>query len=415
VSFRAHLASLVAAVACVPSAGAADGAPGRSLAFNPEEVRAIVSHGPWPVPWTPDRSNRVSGSPEAIAFGEQLFFDPRFSSNGAVSCATCHVPERQWTDGRALAIGLEEADRHTPGLLNVRLNRWFGWDGTGDSLWAQSIRPMLDPREMGMSERRIAGIVRFDRDLACRYREVFGAVPSATDDTGITVDAAKALAAFQETLASGRTPFDDFRDALARGDRKAGARYPESAQRGLKLFVGKGRCNLCHFGPNFTNGEFEEIGIPHYTKSRAIDWGRARGIKLMKASRFSRLRGYSDDSTGATAESSRHVELLWRNYGEFRIPSLRNVALTAPYMHNGYLATLRDVVRHYSELDLNRMHLGPELVDSDGAAVDPQIPTLLKPLRLSEQEIDDLVAFLETLTEKKPQSRRASVATPCRP
>ena len=413
---RALVAALAAATFCFQTTGS--GADARAVlpGFSGEELNAILSHGPWPPPRKRDPSNRVSGKREAIEFGERLFFDSRLSANGAVACSTCHIPERHWSDGRALAVGLEEADRHTPSLLNVRLNRWFGWDGAGDSLWAQSLRPMLDPREMGMRAQGVANLIRSDRDLACRYRRTFGAVPSPSDDDAVLVDAGKALAAFQETLAGGRTRFDDFRDALARSDGKAAARYPQSAQRGLKTFVGKGLCTLCHFGPNFSNGEFDEIGIPHYTKTMAIDWGRAQGIKMMLASRFNRLMGYSDDRTGASSESTRHVELAWRNYGEFKVPSLRNVALTAPYMHNGSVATLADVVRHYSELDINRMHLGPELYDSDGAAIDPKIPTMLKPLRLSKEEIDDLVAFLNTLTEKKNTPiRHAQASKPCRP
>jgi cytochrome c peroxidase len=191
-------------------------------------------------------------------------------------------------------------------------------------------------------------------------------------------------------------------------------RYPAAAQRGARIFIGAGQCSLCHFGPNFANGEFDEIGIPHYTKGGGIDWGRARGINMLLASRFSKLSGHSDDATGASAQSTRHVKLAWRNYGEFKIPSLRNVALTAPYMHNGSLATLREVVRHYSELDLTRLHLGPNLYDADGAVIDPGIPTMLKPLNLSEREIDDLVAFLETLSEKSPRPWQPVSAAPCR-
>jgi cytochrome c peroxidase len=396
---------------CTVSMAAANPEP---LRFSREEVAALLRHGPWPVPWKPDPSNRASGNSAAMELGESLFFDPRLSMNGQISCASCHVPGRGFADGRSLAMGLEEVDRRTPSLLNVRLNRWFGWDGAGDSLWAQSVRPMLDSREMGMTVAGVASLVGADPEFSCRYRRAFGTPPSTADDDGVIVNVAKALAAFQETLLSGRTTFDDFRDALAKGNRAAVARYPVAAQRGAKLFVGKGRCNLCHFGPNFTNGEFEEIGIPHYTKARGVDWGRAQGIKLMLANRFNRLSRYNDDPRGVSAESSRHVALAWRNYGEFKIPSLRNAGSNAPYMHNGHLATLSDVVRHYSELDLSRLHLGPDLVDGDGAAIDPGVSTLLKPLHLEEQEISDLVAFLRTLDEKRPRPWRASERKPCR-
>ena len=187
-----------------------------------------------------------------------------------------------------------------------------------------------------------------------------------------------------ETLRTERTPFDDFRDALARGDREAMARYPAAARRGMKTFVGKGNCSVCHFGPAFTNGEFHDVGIPFALGPGRIDAGRHEGIKRLRASPFNLLGPYSDDATDAAATKTRHVEPQHANFGQFKTPSLRNVALTPPYMHDGRIATLRDVVRHYSELDMDRVH-------ADGES-------LLRPLRLSEPEIDDLVAFLETLT-----------------
>ncbi len=358
----------------------------------------ILQHGPWPPPAANDPSNRVSGKPEAIAFGERLFFEPRLSAGGAVSCATCHLPERSWTDGRKLGAGLAEVDRNTPTLLNVRTQRWFGWDGANDNLWSQSVRPLLDPREMGASERHVAQFLRNDADLACRYEKTFGARPSPSDDEAVMINVGKALAAFQETLVSGRTAFDDFRDALARGDRKAAANYPQDAQRGLQLFVGRGNCSLCHFGPSFTHGEFHEIGIPVFKKSGGVDWGRYEGIKRLRASRFNLLGAYNDDPARAPGTSTRHVALIPQAFEQFKVPTLRNVAATAPYMHNGHLATLADVVRHYSEIDVTLLHVAhvyfdplvPEAVPTD---------TLLKPLKLTPQEISDVVAFLATLTD----------------
>jgi cytochrome c peroxidase len=212
----------------------------------------------------------------------------------------------------------------------------------------------------------------------------------------VLVDAGKALAAFQETLVSGRTPFDDYRDALARGDAAAAARYPGSARRGLALFVGRGNCSVCHFGAAFTNGEFHDVGVPYFTARGQVDNGRYDGIRRLQANPLNLLGAYSDDASGKAAIKTRHVELNQRTFGQFRTPGLRNVALTAPYMHNGRLATLRDVVRHYSDLDPQRVH-------SHGEAA------LLQPLNLSEGEIDDLVAFLETLTDP---AARAPLAAP---
>ncbi|MGH7331590.1 MAG: cytochrome-c peroxidase [Candidatus Rokuibacteriota bacterium] len=358
--------------------------------FTETEVRRILQHGPWPPPSSRDPSNRVSGMAAGIELGERLFFDTRLSAAGAVACATCHVPQRSWTDGQSRGVGLGTGDRNTLGLANVRRQRWFGWDGAGDSLWAQSIRPILDPTEMSGTAGQVAALVRSDRALACQYQKAFGG-PPPMDDDAVLVDVAKALAAFQETLSSGRTAFDEFRDALARADAAAAARYPLAAQRGLKIFVGKGACGVCHVGPNFTNGEFDDIGIPYFVGPGRVDPGRYEGIKRVKASRLNLLGRYNDDPTRSTATGTRHVSLEHRQWGAFKVPSLRNVALTAPYMHSGALPTLRAVVQHYSELDEERLH-------ADGVRV-------LQPLRLTPAEVDDLVAFLDTLSDPGPAYR----------
>ncbi len=371
--------------------------------FSKAELAMLLSHGPWPVPWSGDPSNRVSRNRDAIRFGQQLFFDTRFSKTGSVSCASCHHPGMQWTDRRKLGMGLDEVDRNTPTLNNVRLNRWFGWDGANDNLWSQSKRPLLDPREMGVDEKHVGNLVRTDPTLSCQYRRVFGAAPG-TDNERVMVDIGKALAAFQETLESGRTPFDDFRDALARGDRKAAAQYPEAAKRGAKIFVGRGNCSLCHFGPNFSHGEFHEIGIPIFRKSGGVDWGRYQGIKMLRASRFNLLGGYNDNPQQADGIFTRHVQLADQTFEQFRVPGLRNVALTAPYMHNGHFATLRDVVSHYSKIDPTQLHLAHIFLGGpDGLNEAPPTDTLLQALKLSDREIADVVAFLETLTEKRAQ------------
>ena len=360
-----------------------------SADFTEAEIARILQHGPWPVAPAPDPSNRVSGRPEAIAFGKTLFFEPRLSRDGKSSCATCHQSELHFTDGRKRGEGSVELDRNTPGLLNVRLNRWFGWDGAADSLWSQSLRPIVDKREMAASTTHVGALVRDDRRLAEGFRKAFGAPPPGDDDM-VTVNAGKALAAFQETLMSGRTPFDDFRDALERGDTQSAKLYPQAAQRGLKIFVGKGNCSLCHFGPNFTNGEFADIGIPFFVEPGRVDPGRYGGINKLQESRANLLGAYNDDPARTSATGTRHVRIEHRNWGEFRVPSLRNVAKTAPYMHNGHLATLRDVVRYYSDLNEDRLH-------ADGEKI-------LRPLKLTEAEAEDLVSFLESLSDQHPMS-----------
>lgn len=387
---------VVALVAALASVGAAAGHTAASPLLSPAEVRQVLRHGPWPPPPPRDASNRLSGDPRAIALGRRLFFEPRLSAGGAVACATCHAPDRAWTDGRPRATGLAPLDRNTPSLLDVGLQRWFAWDGRSDSLWAQSLKPIVDAREMGGSAARVAGLVRTDGALACLYARALGEAPGAGDeaaDERVLVGVGKALAAFLETLISPRTPFDDFRDALARGDAAATAAYPAPALRGLRIFLGRGRCAVCHLGPTFTDGEFHDVGVPFLIAPGRVDAGRHQGIKTLRADRFNLLGPWSDDATGATAVKTRHVELQHANFGQFKTPSLRNVALTAPYMHDGRYASLRDVVRHYSELDMERIHTHGE--------------QLLRPLRLTDPEIDDLIAFLETLT-----SRPAPLAAP---
>ena len=279
---------------------------------------------------------------------------------------------------------MAEVDRNTPTLMNLLAGRWYGWDGASDSLWSQSLRPILDERELAATPRHVARLVRSDEQLSCRYRKAFGAAPSPVDDEAVFVDVGKALAAFEETLTSGRTPFDQFRDALARGQAPAAGTYSEPAQRGLKIFIGKGGCTSCHSGPNFTNGEFFSTGLSRFEPLGKPDPGRYDGIRQLLESRFNLLGPYNDDPTGAAAARTRQVSLGKGNFGEFKVPSLRNLILTAPYGRDGRVDTLAEVVRHYAGLD-------PVLL----RAKDGRPP---KPLNLTREEQTDLVVFLESLS-----------------
>ena len=359
-----------------------------SLDWTPEEVRAIASHGPWPPAPVFDPSNRVSGSAAAATLGRHLFEEPRLSSSRQVTCGNCHQAGRDWRDGRARGFGIVELDRRTPSLWNVGYQHWFGWDGAADSLWMQSLRPLLDAREMASSAPAVAKLLREDKALACGYERAFSEPPGA-DDERLLVDGAKALAAFQQTLVTPRTPFDDFRDALVAGDRTAAQRFPAAAQRGLKLFLGRGNCATCHFGPLFTNGEFGDTGIPFFVRPGEVDSGRHGGIARLTDSPFNRLGRHSDDVSGITGTRTRHVEAQHRNFGEFRVPALRQVGRTGPYMHDGSLAKLDDVVKHYSTVSPDRLH-------SDG------VP-LVRPLGLTAEESADLVAFLRMLDAETPK------------
>ncbi|HWJ01903.1 MAG TPA: cytochrome c peroxidase [Burkholderiales bacterium] len=338
-------------------------AAGAEVQFTDAEVRAILAHGPWPAPLTADATNRASGRGTAIELGERLFFDARLSVSGRFSCASCHVPERNWTDNKVRGVAAAEVDRNTPTLMNVRLGGWYGWDGGADSLWSQSIRPILDARELGATPHHVAEAMRKDEQLSCRYRRAFGEAPSATDDEEVLVNVAKALAAFQETFETPPTPFDRFRSALARGQRPQAGTYSEAAQRGLKIFIGKGNCSTCHSGPNFTNGEFANNGF-------SSDPGRPEGLKVAQASRFNLAGRYNDDPLKAM-RAVQEPEA-----GAFKVPTLRHLMLTAPYGHDGKRETLAEVVRHYSE---------------KGSAALPA-------LKLTTAEQTDLVVFLESIS-----------------
>jgi cytochrome c peroxidase len=357
--------------------------PQALLDFTPDERARIAAHGPWPPRAAPDGSNRAEGRPAAIAFGRALFFDTALSADGGRSCASCHVPARAFQDGRPVAQGRAPAQRNTPTLLDAGQRRWLGWDGAHDSLWAASLAPLLAEGEMGQQPASVASALRRHPRWPALWRAAFGSTAPA-DDEAVAVGLAKALAAYQATLVSPRAPFDDFRDALLRGDRRAAARYPLAAQRGLRLFVGEGRCHVCHAGPHFSNGEFADIGMPFFVAG-GVDSGRHAGLQKLLASRMNRLGPFNDaGAADPRATATRHVVQLHRHFGEFRVPGLRQLAHTAPYMHDGSLATLDDVVHHYSELNEERLH-------ADGERI-------LRPLRLSPQQSADLVAFLRSLS-----------------
>ena len=389
----ARLPALLLALAMAVPACVAAGA------LTPTERARILAHGPWPPPPALDPGNALAGRAEAVALGQQLFFDPRLSPDARMACASCHLPALAFTDGRARAHGRVELQRNAPSLWNAVHARWWNWDGAADSLWSQAIGPLSDARELASRGSHLRALVGGDADLACRWRRVFGAPPPA-DDEAMRVATAKALAAFVGSLVSAPTPFDAYRDALARGDEAAMARYPDAARRGLQLFVGRGRCHLCHAGPGFSNGEFGDIGAGFFVRPGVVDSGRHGGIQALQASPFTLLSAHAD-APGEAAVKTRHVYPQHRNFGEFKVPSLRNVAQTAPYLHDGRLASLADVVRHYSQLDLDRLH-------ADGERI-------LEPLGLSAGEQRDLLAFLDSLSDPGARQWRPPPPGPCQP
>lgn len=350
------------------------------LLLSPAEIEQALRFGPWPPEIEPDPSNHVSGDADAIALGRALFFSPVLSVDGSQACVSCHLPDYAFAEPLAKSQGSVPLDRNSQTVVNAALNRWFGWDGSHDNLWAQSLHPIIDDDEMGhtpasLKASLLKSVLRDD------YEAVFGDLVREEPER-LLVHVGKALSAYQETLISGRSTFDQFRDQLASGD-LAALTYPAAAQRGFQLFVGKGRCHFCHVGPNFTNGEFQDAGVPYFLPGNRVDMGRFGGLKALFESPFTLTGPYSDDPNRGGAWAKRAVRPTHADFGAFRVPSLRTAAQTPPFMHDGSLPTLNAVVAHYNEIDMERMH-------TDGAAI-------LEPLGLTSSEIDDLVAFLNSI------------------
>ena len=359
--------------------GAAAASAVEAPAFSSAELAKIRSLGPWPPAFRPDPSNRVSGRPLAVELGRRLFDDPRMSPVGYIACVTCHQPDRAFTDNKARAHGLGDLPRNTPTLANLRPQRWYGWGGASDSLWMASVQPMLDAREFDSQPRIVARIYRRDAELAACYRAVFGSAATG-DAERIMVNTGKALAAFVETLHTGRTPFDDFRDALARKDSAAMARYPPAAQRGLKHFVGRLGCSECHAGANFSDGAFHQAPRSDVRPDR----GRHDDLQKLRSSAFNLLGKYNDAHHDGFADAKTRRQALVDDEAAalraFRTPSLRNVSVTAPYLHDGSVDALGDALAHRGNF-----------------ALEPA-------------QREDLQAFLLTLTDRHGERRAPSVA-----
>lgn len=278
-------------------------------------------------------------TPARVDLGKALFFDPRLSGSNWISCTTCHNPALGWSDGLPTAIGnrMKVLGRATPTILNTGYQKFQFWDGRAKSLEEQALGPIEAEDEMGAkideTLKELAGIPG--------YVEMFN---HAYPGEGISKETlAKALSSFQRTIVAGNAPFDRW----VRGDGQA---VSESAKRGFALFEDKARCALCHQGFNFSDNGFHNIG----------------------------LKGNTDLGRGAKVP----VRIL---KGAFKTPTLRDIALTRPYMHNGAYNTLEEVVEHYNRGGDEKESLDPNM----------------QPLNLSAQEKADLVEFLKTLTSSQ--------------
>jgi cytochrome c peroxidase len=278
------------------------------------------------------------------ALGRRLFFDPSLSQNGSVSCATCHDPDRAFADARPLAVGVFDrvGRRHSPALVNRGFGRAHFWDGRARTLEEQVTQPIEDPNEMASTVGAVVERLGADASYAAAFDAAFSRPVNA-------VDLARALATYLRTVRSGDAPYDRF------VDNQSGALGPQ-AQTGLRLFRSKARCTFCHIEPTFTDEQFHNTGI---------SWQPSAG------------------GTGAFADEGRfEVTRQPRDRGAFKTPTLREIARTAPYMHDGSLATLMDVVEFYDK----------------GGRANPNLTRLIRPIGLTTDEKQALVAFLESLS-----------------
>jgi cytochrome c peroxidase len=328
-------------------------------------------------PLPPDPTNAVADDPEAAAFGRQLFFDTRFSANGAISCATCHQPERHFTDGLPKGVAIGVSKRNTPSIVGTAYSPWLYWDGRRDSQWSQALSPLEDPNEHGSDRETIVGIVLGDESYRSQYEMLFGE-PGHTDSTFTNIG--KAIAAFERTILPTSSRFDDYADAVIAGDKQRQAELFTSDEiNGLRLFIGQANCTQCHNGPLFTNNEFHNTGLLNFP-GEVPDKGRVAGVREVLDEPFNCRSEFSDDPSGRCPEldfALTGVTLI----GTFRTPSLRNLENTAPYGHKGQLETLADVLMHYNE--------APDAMIGHNEA---------KPLGLSTRQLGQLEAFLETLS-----------------
>jgi cytochrome c peroxidase len=386
--------------------------------YSQDELAAIFRHAARnPLP--PDPTNKVADNPRAAVLGRLLFFSRRFSANHKISCSTCHQPAHAYTDRRALPMGIAVDTRNTPTILNTAFNQWFFWDGRSDSLWSQALQPLENPSEYRGDRLHIVRVVKDDPILRKAYREVFGRLPVLSDYkrfprharpdanpdlavarawAGMTVmdqttvnrifsNLGKAIEAYERKLVAYNSPFDRYAAGLKAKNRALENAISPAAKRGLKLFTGKAKCELCHSGPNFTDGQFHNLGLPLRAGQRA-DPGREDGIRAVVRDPFNAKGRYSDDENRESGERFAFLPTPESQLGAFKTPSLRNVAMTAPYMHDGRFPSLRHVLAFYAEGE----------AASHGRLIGEREKTADLIPHLSDRQKTDLISFLLTLT-----------------
>ncbi len=315
-------------------------------------------------------------TPEKIALGEKLFFDGRLSADGTVACSTCHDPAHAFTDGRPASIGIKGrvGQRNSPTILNALYNKTQFWDGRVKTLEEQAALPIVNSVEMGQPtlDAAVAKIATIE-EYQEAFRSVFGRPPNGTD-------LVRAIASYERTQLSFDSPFDHF----IAGDRNA---INDAAKRGWALFNTRGRCNKCHAltetkrdTATFTDNDFHNIGIG-IIRHNVVALAR-QAEQLIKSGDTAAI----DQAAIQTDMSALGRFLVTRKEADiasFKTPDLRNVLITGPYFHDGSQETLWDAMDHYNKGD----GLQNPFLDAD-----------IQPLALSETEIEDLVAFMASLT-----------------
>jgi cytochrome c peroxidase len=272
---------------------------------------------------------------EKVELGKQLYFDPRLSCDDTVSCASCHDPKKGWSNGTPFATGVRSqvGGRSAPTIINSAYSELQFWDGRALRLEGQALGPIQNPIEMDHKLDDCVSKLNKIPGYKQQFQKVFG-----TDVTAENI--AKAIASFERTVLSGNAPYDKFKA----GDSKA---LSAAAERGMKLFFGKAHCSACHTGPNFSDDSFHNIGVG--MQAAKPDLGRYEVTKVLG------------------------------DKGAFKTPTLREVARHSPYMHDGSLKTLEEVVEHYDK----------------GGIANPQLDEEISPLKLTPSEKADLITFMK--------------------
>jgi cytochrome c peroxidase len=323
-------------------------------------------------------------TPEKITLGDKLFNDKRFSATGEVSCATCHDATKAFTDSPLeVSEGIQglTGTRNAPTVINSVFFETMFWDGRSPDLEDQALHPFVNPVEMGLKNHQpILDIVRSDPEYTTAFKDVFGKSGDSITMTEVT----KAIAAFERTKVSGNSPFDRW---YYGGEVEA---LTAEQKRGFDLFINEGRCVSCHVIEQtqalFTDNRFHNIGVGINDIQNDIPELASEYLSANLSAEEVDVKVLSDKRSSELGRFA--LTTGFDDLGSFKTSTLRNIAATAPYMHDGSLATLRDVVVHYNNGG----------VTNEGDPVNDFLSGGIRPLNLSDQQIDDLVTFLEALT-----------------